>query len=587
MGGGLQMNERILEDRVSHAALSRYFQGTYKTVLTNIIVPLIVVAVMWTQIEPGLLIGWALLMSAGILVKHFQSAAFLRREVPAADANTWGRRAAYPVFFLGSLWAIAMFAFYVEGSAPHIIFLVSIMATLAAMSVISGIYWFPLYYLYSVPIMAALVIRLAMEAEFPYIALAALLSLGYMGIFSIARRLNEAVRSEMRLRQETVELSRALRMKSEEAEQAVMAKFRVMAAASHDLRQPLHALSLLIDVLRESESEVERKEIFPRIELSLNALRKLFDSLLDMSRLDAKAVKPEYSHFDIAGMLGRLADEFEPKARQRGLQLRVRANQGIVVSDPLLLERILRNLIGNALRYTDSGSVLVAARPRKQDFLIQVWDTGVGIPRESHDKVFDEFQQLHNPHRNREEGIGLGLAIVKRLCQLLGYPLELRSEPGKGSVFSIRVPRGNAALAARQDDVMPEHGWDPRGGRVLVIDDELDILRAMDALLSKWGLEVVTAETLAEGLDKLREAGQAPDLILSDLRLRDSASGIDAIDTLRKVFGTNVPGILITGDTAPGQIRLAADSGYQLLQKPVRPIQLRSVIQQYLAAARY
>lgn len=268
-------------------------------------------------------------------------------------------------------------------------------------------------------------------------------------------------------------------------------------------------------------------------------------------------------------------------ATAKGLGLRVHAVSSIVVSDRLLLERILRNLIGNAIRYTESGGILLSARQRGDSVLLQVWDTGVGIPDESRDEVFDEFLQLHNAHRDRDQGLGLGLSIVKRLCLLLNHRLELRSCTGKGSVFSVRITRGSKGMLAANAETAAPHSWDLSGRRILVIDDERDILDAMQTLLSKWGCEVIVAESLKDAVTALNTRGVVPDLIMSDLRLRDDDTGVQAMDRLREQFGPSISGILVTGDTAAEQIKLARQSGYELLQKPVRPIRLRALLHQY------
>lgn len=577
------MDTQDIEDRITLETLDKYFTGTHKTVLASILFPLIVVAVMWSRVDHFLLIGWILLMATGIMAKYLIAGAYLKQEVPYADAAKWGRRATYPVFFLGMLWAVSMFAFYVDDSTPHKIFLITLLLSLGTAAMISGIYWFPLYYVYTIPITGSLVVRLAMEGGPAYTALAFMMAIGALGIQSIARRLHALLRSEIRLRHESAELTEALREKSEEVQHAMLAKSRFLAAASHDLRQPLHSLALFIDLLKRAERDEERAELFPRIDRSLGALSKLFDALLDISRLDANAVRPEFTHFHLTDLVDSLVDEFAETANEKSLSLRQRGDCGVVVSDRMLLERVLRNLIGNALRYTQAGGVLITCRSRGDSMLLQVWDTGIGIPKADQEAVFDEYYQLHNPHRDRNQGLGLGLSIVRRLCLLLRHPLELSSRPGKGSVFGLRIQKGSVGMIRTREILQPAHGWDLNRRCILVIDDESDIRNAMQRLLSRWGGAVVVAESLEDAFDRMNELQAAPDLILSDLRLRDGASGIDAIDSLRSRFGESIPGILITGETAPAQIGRARNSGYDLLQKPVQPVRLRSAIQRHLA----
>jgi signal transduction histidine kinase/CheY-like chemotaxis protein len=572
-----------LDERITLEALAPAFRLVRRDALWNTLIPLTVIAVMWSRIDHRVLMAWGALFVVGGVAKYALAVLYFRREVIPAEARKWAWWLTAVALYHALLWASTVFLFYVDGAPEYQIFLITLLNVIGIGSAIAALYWYPLFYVRAVPIMGALVVRLAIDGTFAYIALAALLLLGLGGTASIARAMNNSMRSEIRLRHESAALNEALHAKTLEAQQATMAKSKFLAAASHDLRQPLHALSLFIDVLKEEKSEHERQKIFPRIDLSLEALRKLFDALLDVSRLDAKVVNPEYSHFDLAEVLKSLAEEFRSAAGEKGLKLRVHADSLIVISDRLLLERILRNLVGNAIRYTESGGVLLSARNRGDTVLLQVWDTGVGIPQEYKDEIFVEFRQLHNAHRDRNQGLGLGLAIVKRLCELLHHPLELRSQPGTGSVFGLRIAKGRQSMMVVKEALSPAHSWELSGRRILVIDDEREILEAMRTLLSKWGCEVISAESLAEAVNVLNEMQITPDLIVSDLRLRDGCTGVDAIESLRAQFGASIPGILVTGETASEQLNSAKGSGYDLLQKPVRPIRLRSAIQQHLS----
>ena len=296
-------------------------------------------------------------------------------------------------------------------------------------------------------------------------------------------------------------------------------------------------------------------------------------------------MKPKIRHFDLAELLQSLSEEFSSAAKAKNLKLKVHCKKLIVKSDRILIERILRNIISNAIRYTESGGVLLSARIRKDKILLQVWDTGIGIPQESKDDVFVEFHQLHNTHRDRMQGLGLGLAIVKRLCVLLDHPLELISKQDKGTVFNILMPIGDAELMISADTNKITYSWDLTGRCIVVIDDERDILHAMDTLLSRWGCRVVIAETLQDAIDGLNKNKLTPDLILSDLRLKGDINGIEVINSLRNQFGLNIEGILITGETSPEQIKISKESGYKVLQKPVKPIYLRTIINHYLSGA--
>ncbi len=578
-------NQKILEDRISYEVLDPAFNIIRRDALSNILIPIIVITVMWSEINHDVLIAWCLLIIIGLIVNYAIARTYVKQEVPYTDAKKWGRRLSVVSLYFGVLWAAAVFLFYVDGSVAHQVFMYTLAVVLSIGSVISGLYWFPLFYLFAIPIMTSFVMRLAMDGSYAYLSLAVLMLWASVATLGFARMLNKTVRSETRLRLDSALLNEALELKTTEAEKAALEKSNFLAVASHDLRQPVHSLSLFIDVLKESKTDEERYRLFPLIDSSLDAMRKLFDALLDISRLDANVVKPKYTHFNLEELLKKLVEEFRPAANKKNLKIKVHAQSMVVVSDSLLLERVLRNLLSNAIRYTDAGGILLSCRQRGDEALVQVWDTGIGIPEECRDEVFVEFQQLNNSFRDRAEGIGLGLALVKRLCDLLRQPITLDSRPGRGSVFSTRVIRGCGGIETRNQSAKLTHSWDLSGRQVLVIDDEKDILQAMHALLSKWGCHVVTAETLEQALDELNRHDMVPELILSDLQLRNGKSGIEALDTLRQKYGASIAGIVISGDTNPECLNIVKDSDYTLLHKPVQPLHLRNLIQHYFSPA--
>jgi CheY-like chemotaxis protein len=305
-------------------------------------------------------------------------------------------------------------------------------------------------------------------------------------------------------------------------------------------------------------------------------MAQLFNALLDISRLDAGAIAPTRQHFMMQNMLGTLAQQFGAVAAEKRLQLRFRPCAATVYSDPLLVERILGNLIANAIRYTDDGGVLVACRRRANCLQIGVHDTGRGIPAELQESVFQEFVQLHNPARDRSQGLGLGLAIVSRLGRLLDHPIALRSHAGRGSSFSVDLPFGDPALvhSAPPPPVLAQL---PDDALVLLIDDESAILRGMAELFDHWNIALVTARNADEAEYWLDSLERTPDAIVSDYRLSES-DGIEVVARLRQKFGRDIPAILVTGDTAPETIQRIAEAGIPLLHKPLRPAKLRALL---------
>ncbi len=400
------------------------------------------------------------------------------------------------------------------------------------------------------------------------------------GINRMATRLEENQRiQELRIQEATAEL----RAQKAQAESATLAKSRFLAAASHDLRQPLHALSLLVEALLERVPEGEAKRLAEHIESSASTMENLLNALLDLSRLDAGVVEARPECFPLDRVLENLERQFAPMAAIKGLRLSVRRTRAWIYSDPALLERILANLVSNALRYTDTGGILVGARRVQRDWLrLEVWDTGKGIPAEFQAKVFEEYFQLANPERHRDKGLGLGLAIVSRLARLLGSSVQVRSRMDKGSCFHLRFARCHAR---REEQVKPaskgvaiplEHAL------VAFIDDDDSILEAMVEVFDQWGVALAAGEDGDQVRRELEELGRKPDVILSDYRLKDGKTGVDAIATLQEAFGP-LPAALLTGDTAPETIQALRQSGLPVLHKPLKPAKLRAFLSHLLA----
>ncbi len=359
---------------------------------------------------------------------------------------------------------------------------------------------------------------------------------------------------------------------------ANLAKSRFLAAASHDLRQPLHALNLFVGRLRASTDPLERARLEGRIEVAIAAMNDLFNALLDISRLDAGVMTPTWADFPIQRLLDRLDATFAASAREKGLRFRIVASDAFVRSDPVLLEQIMLNLLSNATRYTGRGGILVGCRRRGDRLRIEVYDTGIGISDAERPKIFHEFYQAAGPTRERRVGLGLGLAIVERLCNLLGHPLQLASIPGKGSRFSVLIPLAPARALRAQAEPAPMYEDPLQGMTVLIIDDDPLVLDGMTGLLQTWGCDVLAARSESEALGQLVRSARVPDIIVSDYHLEGMSTGIDAIAKLHAAAGMTIPSLLISGDTDPERLVEARTHGYHMLHKPVHPVTLRAVL---------
>lgn len=384
---------------------------------------------------------------------------------------------------------------------------------------------------------------------------------------------------------ENVRLFDEIQQKTRQLETANKYKSHFLASASHDLRQPLHALNLFVAQLNARSGVAEDDRLIANIDAAVGSMNELFEALLDMSRLDAGILEPNLTEFPIEQLLTRMETTFTEAARGKGLRLDVVSNRMWIRSDFILLERILLNLATNAIRYTAQGGVVIGCRRRGNQLRIDVVDSGAGIPVEEQRSIFGEFVQRAPPTPDRRGGLGLGLSIVERLARLLDHPIEVNSRVGKGSRFSIRVPLVDAVSAAPKAPAELASIADPaRGKLVVVIDDDALALDGLGGILRAWGCKVIAAESAETALSRLPAESRKPDLIISDYQLADRKTGIETIERLRHELGAAIPAFLISGDTAPERLREASVSGYHLLHKPVSPMRLRAMLNQFMHA---
>jgi signal transduction histidine kinase len=389
------------------------------------------------------------------------------------------------------------------------------------------------------------------------------------------------------LERQVATVTHELRQQKEQAESATLAKSRFLGAASHDLRQPSHALGMFVARLSQLPMEPAMRQLVEKLDLSVQTLQDLLDGLLDLSRLDSGSVQPRMGPVDLNQMLASVRHSLQGMAESKGLRLRLRPTRLWAHSDALLLQRMLVNLVINAIRYTERGTVLVCCRlhPSGQGLRVEVWDSGIGIPAQHHEDVFQEFYQLANRAGDRNFGLGLGLNIVQRSAALLGHGIALRSQPGCGTRFSILLgaatPSDSApGLLAHPTERFPGNLRDITGMRVLLIEDNANARAAVQMLLQSWGCEVQDAADLAGALAHVQNA--VPDVILSDYHLGASETGVACIAAVRAQCGTSIPACLMSGDTHEAFLQEVKTAQLPLLHKPVRPAKLRSLLRHML-----
>lgn len=425
---------------------------------------------------------------------------------------------------------------------------------------------------FSVPLVGLTAVKLWQLNE-PAYGVLGVVALVYFGILiTNARNSSQAARASIELRFENLDLLHQADAARAEAEKANTAKSKFLAAASHDLRQPIHAQGLFLDVLVRTKLNMQQRELVTRIGAAGGASVAMLNTLLDFSRIEAGAVRPNSRPFRLQQVLNKIEREFEPQADSKRLAYRSRETFLVVHSDPTLLDLILRNLVSNAIRYTSQGGLLVCCRKRGKTVLLEVWDTGVGIDHKSQGEIFRAFHQLGDRDGDKRQGLGLGLSIVRGLCKILGHELTLRSRPQCGSVFRLVLPLAQVMPITMLDtpgDTWLHNDTLMLGVHVLVIDHDDVVLHGMALLLESWGCEVDTAHSIERAL--VLAQLQAPAILVTDYHLARDRTGAHAIAQIRKLLGTQVPAVMITGDTGPECLQAALQVNVPLLHKPLAP----------------
>lgn len=526
---------------------------------------------------------WLAIIYCLTLVRYLSLRQFKKSDKQFNEVIRWGKLFAFFAFLSGLSWGAVSVVFFTADNLQifNILTLIVIAMSMGSLAALSA---HPIaYYLFVIPTYATMIWRYLSIDDSYYNVFGLLLFVFVFVLFSIIRVHNRMLRDSINLRFENIELVSQLTEQKEKAENANISKTKFLAAASHDLRQPLHAMGLFLGALKSRVEKEDEKNIVEKIQKSSNALNGLLDSLLDISKLDAGVVKPEPELFHIQHLFNSLSAEFYAAANEKNLKIKFVNTKLSVNSDRRIIERILRNLISNAIRYSGKGGVVVGCRRHKDNVLLAVYDSGIGIEKDKLEEVFEEFHQLENTERDRSKGLGLGLAIVKRMAKLVGMPLFVRSVPGKGSVFAIEMSVATEDAFECDDTELVTDFLSFDGKTVLVVDDEEEIRESLSGLLRVWGCHVVAAASGDDAVDKVKNENISLDIILVDYRLRNNETGIDVIEKVCRLYqGDDIPAIIITGDTGPARIKEAESSGYRILHKPVLPDELRLLLSEYL-----
>ncbi len=547
-----------------------------------------IIHLFWNLVRHDVLIGWIVVLCSALLYRTWLSGRLLRRSLSSGEVDRWTRFMIIFAFFNGALGGSAGILFFPSAPLPEKALLTMVIAAWCAAAIATSGMMPKSFYAFATPLLLPIIVGWWSEPEHWFNAILLVAFLAYLVLY--VRDSGRMTAGALHTRYENLLLVGELRAKQEEAESArdraetaSRSKTQFLAAASHDLRQPLTALALFNRLLSDRAKDPEIQRIAGHIDASITSLESLMSALLDISKLDAGTIQPKRIVVSLAEMFQRLEAQYAPVAEEKGLRLVASIEDAWVDSDPVLLERIIRNLIENALRYTKEGGVELRAVNRGAWVQVEVIDSGVGIPSEERSRIFEEFYQIRSSDRDTGQGLGLGLAIVQRMAHLLDCTVDVESVVAQGSTFRVSIP--SAPRPPQADTIRrqrPEfESPDLSGLKVLVVDDEEAIVTAMKALLESWGCEVRGATSVASATAVLEAMGERPDLMIVDFRLRNGETGIDIAQQASARHG-RIPAILLTGDTAPDRLREAVESGLRLVHKPVTGDALRRQIETVL-----
>lgn len=569
-----------MDKRVYDKAVDYLYKNMPTTTLGSMVAHVLPPVILWSMANHIILSVWAVVGVAINLIRYMLFLYYTKRRSTIQKPQHWGNYYALTALAIGLFDGVIVMILFSPDSFGIQSFLLVFVVGVPVTAIIMNAYWQMSAYALAIPILGLSALRIYSVGTTEYIGLAIILVIYMLVLLRFSKSLNKSVLETIVLQIENYDLYRKFQEQKELAEEANIAKSKFLAAASHDLRQPLHAMGLFTSLLEKKLDNEVQKHLFNNVIHSVDALRNLLDTLLDVSKLDAGVVEKKVEHFYFENILMHLVSELAPEAKEKNLSFDCVSTGVIVKSDSVLLELILRNLLSNAIRYTEQGGVTLKVTETDDDMVkISIIDTGTGIPKDKQQEIFQEFYQLGNPERDRTKGLGLGLAIVKRLANLLNHSVEIESDSGQGTIISVIVPLGdkNNIEEESTEHVIPAN-TSLTNVPIILIDDEVQIREGMKQFLEEWGCSVLVAASEEEAIHKLRQENCKPRVIITDYRLREEKTGIQAIRAIRDEIGMIVPALIITGDTAPERLREAQASGHALLHKPVLPAQILAFI---------
>jgi len=545
-------------------------------VISSALINALLVIVLWPHFKGFVLLTWFVISLTVVACRWWSTNSFTPETTN--DQNYKKRLHSYAFWSTinGAVWGSAALFFQDVNAPLFSLYLICALTGYISVTLISNTLYLPQFFGFILAAAIPFVLSyLILEGRlYSVLGAYAVTYTAVMGAFG--RIANRNFINAKRVEYENNHLLEQVTEEKKSADQAIQQKNQFLAATSHDLRQPLHALGLYADTLHARMRNPEDKEIVEKLRESSHALNELLHGLLDISRLDASDVKNHPRHFALSTLIERLSEEFITNSDHSDIELVTEVDEKhYLFADPVLLERVIRNLLSNAFKYTHKGQVSVLSRIDQKSIQITISDTGIGVPPDQMESIFSEFTQLHNPERDRSKGLGLGLSIVKRLCELQNIEYHFSSTLGEGTSITLSVQLGEQSLEPIR---APANATEMKNLTILFVDDEQAIRDSMKLVIASWHCTALLASDQQDAISQLLEYNDQVDLIITDLRLPNNENGIGVIEAVREELNANIPAIIVTGDTAVNRIKLANQANIVMLHKPIESEVLRAQV---------
>ena len=572
------INQNALQHKILVEQITMLYRSMVPILMINLLVSSALVYAVWEVVPHSTLLVWMSLMMIMLLVRAVIYFIYRHRFKPERVKN-YGLFLSIGSAVAGLIWGLGGAVMLPMDNLEYQLFILFVLLGMGVGSTSSLYIYLPAFFAFFPILMLPAAIKLI------YLGGTIQLSLGVMTIIYVIAicffniSINRTLKESLRLRFENIDLVEQLRIQKNEAENANLAKSKFLAAASHDLRQPLYASSLFTSVLEEIVKEPEVLRVVAQIKTSGESMKSMFNALLNISQLDAGVMHTEKISFLLQPLFETLANDLVPLAKQKKLLIHWPADVFAVHSDRELVEQILRNFISNGIRYTDKGSISISCEVKNEQVIINVTDTGIGISEENQKAIFDEYNQIDNSERDRTKGLGLGLAIVKRTAKLLQHDITVESQLNQGSTFSIGLEKASIEdCVVKQNLVQQDKPEKISDTLIVVIDDDVSVLEGTQTLLQSWGCTVIAATDQAQVHSLLKQNNQQPDGIIADYRLRNNETGVTVIQSIHAAFHDEIPALIVTGDIEVDRLQDVDRSGIQMLPKPVSSLKLRTFL---------